>query len=246
MADWNLEPAKDHGLPPLQRAKSLKRESGLVGTVGHAAWWGCVRGFMRVYHRLEVHGIERLPAEPPFVIVANHSSHLDVLALAAPLPTRLRDRIFPIAAADVFFETPVVTMFASLMLNALPMYRSNRGRHALKELRERLVGEPCGFVLFPEGARSRDGEMLPVKAGIGMIVGGTDVPIVPCWLDGCFEAMPPNKVLPRPRKISVYVGEPVRFPQAGNDREGWDLIARDLETRIRGLRPARQGDKRTS
>src|SRR5882724_8343771 len=104
MGDWKLEPAKDHGLPPLQRAKSLKRESGLVGTIGHATWWGCVRGFMRVYHRLEVHGIERLPAEPPFVIVANHSSHPDVLALAAPLPTLLRDRIFPIAAADVFFE----------------------------------------------------------------------------------------------------------------------------------------------
>jgi 1-acyl-sn-glycerol-3-phosphate acyltransferase len=237
MSDWRYQPAKDHGLPPLQRAKSLKRESGLVGSIGHAAWWSSVRTVMRIYHRLEVHNPERLPKEPPFIIVANHSSHLDVLALAAPLSTRMRDRIFPIAAADVFFETPVVTMFASLMLNALPMYRANRGRHALVELRERLVGEPCGFVLFPEGARSRDGEMLPVKSGIGMIAGGTDVPIVPCWLEGCFRAMPPKALVPRPRKISVHVGEPVRFPQAGNNREGWDLIARELESRIRGLRP---------
>jgi 1-acyl-sn-glycerol-3-phosphate acyltransferase len=240
MSDWQYQPAKDHGLAPLERAKSLRRESGLVATVGHAAWWSCVRGFLKVYHRLEVHGAEHLPKEPPFVIVANHASHLDVLALAAPLPTRLRDRVFPIAAADVFFETPVVTMFAALMLNALPMYRANRGRHALVELRERLVGEPCGFVLFPEGARSRDGEMLPVKSGIGMIVGGTDVPIVPCWLEGCFNAMKPGQVIPRPRKISVHVGEPVRFPQAGNDREGWDLIARTLEERIKAVRPAKR------
>jgi 1-acyl-sn-glycerol-3-phosphate acyltransferase len=174
------------------------------------------------------------------VIVANHSSHLDVLALAAPLPTRLRNRVFPIAAADVFFETPVVTMFASFMLNALPMYRANRGRHALKELRERLVSEPCGFVLFPEGARSRDGDMLPVKAGIGMIIGGTDVPVVPCWLEGCFDAMRPETVVPRPRKISVHVGEAVRFPQAANDREGWDLIARELEAKIKALRPPKR------
>jgi 1-acyl-sn-glycerol-3-phosphate acyltransferase len=239
MSNFQYQPAKDHGLPPLQRAKSLKRESGLAATIGHAVWWSTVRTVMRVYHRLEVHGIHNLPKEPPFVIVANHSSHLDVLALAAPLPTKLRDRIFPIAAADVFFETPAVTMFASLMLNALPMYRANRGRHALIELRERLVGEPCAFVLFPEGARSRDGEMLPVKSGIGMIVGGTDVPIVPCWLEGCFQAMPPKVFVPRPRKISVHVGEPVRFPQAGNNREGWDLIAKELEIRIRGLRPVK-------
>jgi hypothetical protein len=72
-----------------------------------------------------------------------------------------------------------------------------------------------------------------------MIVGGTEVPIVPCWLEGCFEAMRPETFVPRPRKISVHVGEPVRFPQAGNDREGWDLIARELETRIRALRPAK-------
>lgn len=238
MPDWEYQPSKDHGLPPLERAKSLKRESGLVGTIGHAAWWSCVRGVMRVYHRLEVHNPERLPKEAPFVIVANHSSHLDVLALAAPLPTRLRDRIFPVAAADVFFERPAVTMFASLMLNALPMYRANRGRHALAEIRERLVGEPCGLVLFPEGARSRDGEMLPVKAGIGMIVGGTDVPVVPCWLEGCFRAMPPMKLVPRPRKISVHVGEPVRFGHVENKREGWDFVARELEQRIRALRPS--------
>jgi 1-acyl-sn-glycerol-3-phosphate acyltransferase len=235
MGEWKFEPARDHGLSPVERAKSLKREAGLVASTGHVLWWTAVRGMMRVWHRLEVHGAERLPTKPPFVMVANHSSHLDVLAMAAPLSTRLRDKVFPIAAADVFFDSPPVSMFASLMLNALPMYRANRGRHALAELRERLVSEPCGFLLFPEGARSRDGKMLPVKAGLGMIVAGTPVPVVPCWLDGCFDAMRPGQVVPRPKKIKLSVGESVSFESVSNERAGWEVIAQELETRMRAL-----------
>lgn len=241
MSQWNFEPAKDHGLSPIERAKSLKREAGLVASAGHVFWWTAVRATMRTWHRMEVHGREHLPADAPFVMVANHSSHLDVLAMAAPLPTRLRDRVFPIAAADVFFDSPAVSMFASLMLNALPMYRANRGRHALAELRERLVNEPCGFLLFPEGARSRDGEMLPVKAGLGMIVAGTKVPVVPCWLEGCFQAMKPGQLVPRPKKISMHVGPAVSFESVSNDRAGWEEVARQLEGRIKGLRPGRPG-----
>lgn len=237
MEDWKLQPARDHGLAPLARAKSYQRESGLVSTITHTAWWACVHTFQRVYHRLEVIGAQHIPAEPPFILVANHASHLDALVLAAPLPARIRDRIFPIAAADVFFESPHVTFFASMMLNALPMYRANRGRHALAELRERMVNEPCSYILFPEGARSRTGEMLPVKSGIGMIIAGTSVPIVPCWLDGCFEAMKPGQILPRPRKIRVFCGEPVSFAEQPNTREGWDHIAQTLEARIKALRP---------
>ena len=237
MSDWNLQPAHDHGLAPLDRAKSYRREPGLISTCTHAAWWACVQSFQRVYHRLEVIGAQHIPAEPPFILVANHASHLDALVLAAPLPARIRDRVFPIAAADVFFESPPVTLFASMMLNALPMYRANRGRHALAELRERLVNEPCSYILFPEGARSRTGEMLPVKSGIGMIIAGTNVPIVPCWLEGCFEAMKPGQFVPRPRKIRVFCGEPVAFPDQPNKREGWDHISQTLEARIKALRP---------
>lgn len=234
---WQYRPAADHGLSPLERAKSYKREAGLISTCGHRVWWAGVKAYLKLYHRLEVHGGEHIPRQSPFVMVANHASHLDALVLAAPMPIALRDKVFPIAAADVFFDRVSVTFFASMMLNALPMYRANRGRHALQELRERLVGEPCSYILFPEGARSRTGEMLPVKSGIGMIVAGTEVPVVPCWLDGCFAAMSPNQKLPRPRKIRVFVGEPVVFKDAPNAREGWDLIAGTLEQRIRALQP---------
>lgn len=235
MEPWSYQPAKDAGLTQTQRALSLKRESGLLETGGHLAWWALMRTYFGVYHRLEVHGREHLPARPPFVLVANHASHLDALALGCFLPWRLRDRVFPIAAGDVFFETPAVSLFASWCLNALPLWRKNAGRHALTELRDRLVHEPCAYILFPEGGRTRDGAMMPFKPGLGMMIVGTEVPVVPCGLRGTFEAMPPGKSVPRPRKITVRLGPARKFDRVPSGREGWETVARELEAAVRAL-----------
>ena len=105
----------------------------------------------------------------------------------------------------MFFTPAPVTLVASMMLSALPMYRANRGRHALASLRERL----------------------PLKRGIGMIVA-----------KGCMDAMRPGQWIPGPRRIRVRFGEPVRFGTVGNDREGWDTIAGELERRVRALKPS--------
>lgn len=224
MDDWRLEPAKDVALSEPERWRSLRRESGLISTACHIAWWTGIRAYLSFWHRLRIIGRENLPAEPPFVLVSNHSSHLDALVLASPLPWRLRDRVFPIAAGDVFFEATGIAAFAALMVNALPMWRKKAGSKALRDLRQRLVEEPCGYILFPEGARSRDGKMLPFKNGLGMMVAQTSVPVIPCYLQGCFEALKPGRWLPRPRRISMRVGRPMTFADTSNDGDGWRSI----------------------
>jgi 1-acyl-sn-glycerol-3-phosphate acyltransferase len=119
----------------------------------------------------------------------------------------------------------VLRAFAALVLNALPMWRKNCGSHALQQLRHRLVNESCAYILFPEGARSRDGEMLRFRAGLGMLVAGTSVPVVPCYLDGVFESLRPGRVFPVWRKITVRIGAPIAFESAPASREGWDQVA---------------------
>jgi hypothetical protein len=61
------------------------------------------------------------------------------------------------------------------------------------------------------------------------------VPGVPCGLIGTFQALPPNRHIPRPAKINLIVGEPLNFSTTSNNREGWLQIARSLESSIRGL-----------
>lgn len=233
--DWNLEPARDAGLTTRERTLSLRRESGLMQTVGHAAWWACMRTYLAIWHRMRVVGAERLPREPPFVLVANHASHLDVFMLGAHVAARHRDRVFALAAGDVFFDDPARAVLAMGLLNALPIWRKRRTPEALRILRERLVEERCAYILFPEGARSRDGALLPFKAGLGMLVAGTEVPVVPCYLEGAFRALPPGAVVPRPRALAVHVGRARRFESAANERSGWDLVRAAVESDIREL-----------
>lgn len=239
MEDWKLEPARDLGLPLNERARSLRRESGLVESGLHFAWWLVLRAYFRVWHRLEVHGRENLPIQPPFICVANHSSHLDALALACALPGHWRDRVFPIAAGDTFFNTPAVAAFAAFILNALPMWRRHCGPHSLEQLRERLTADACIYLLFPEGTRSHDGKMTRFKPGLGMLVAETAVPVMPCFLEGSFGALSPRHKLPRPGKIVIHIGKPLAFASARNDRAGWMETASEAQVAVEALSRSR-------
>ena len=238
--DWDLTPATDLDLKVGERLRSLSRERGLLDTTVGFCWWSFMRLYMRVYHRAKITGREHLPTKPPFVMVANHTSHLDAMTLASALRRRVRHCAYPIAAGDTFFESPIAATFAAFVLNALPMWRRNMGRYALQQLRDRLVNEPCCYILFPEGTRSRTGEMSHFRPGIGMLVAGTDVPVIPCHLTGAFEAMPPDKKFPRPRRLHLRVGTPLSFPSATNDREGRGKIAQEIEAAVRALPGSRR------
>lgn len=240
---FQYEPAKDLGMAPVERLKSARREPGLASWMAHHAATASLNAFLSVYHRMSVRGREHLPAEPPFVLVANHASHFDALVLAAALPRRMRGVTFPIAAGDVFFETPPVAAFAAAMVNALPLWRKKVGRHGLDDLKNRLHAGGSVYILFPEGARSRDGQPLQWKPGIGMMVAGTPIPVVPCRLHGCFESFPPGAVIPRPRKIRIHIGAPLVFQDVPDEREGWNAVASRLRDAVLGLNWEAPGGK---
>ncbi len=233
--DWRYKPATDIDLSPSQRWKSVRRENGLFEEMTQGLWWALVKAYLKCVHSLTVYGSKQIPRVPPFVFVANHESHLDALVLTSIVPHEVRRRVLPVAAGDTFFVSPLVAAFAAACLNALPLWRRNTGYHAMLELRHRLISEPCSYILFPEGRRSRNGLMMPFKPGVGMLVAGTDVNVVPCFLEGTFEALGPQSRWPRPHPIHVRIGEPLRFQQTPNDREGWTHIARELENRIKHL-----------
>ena len=239
MEDWRYRPAADQALPPAESLRSLRREAGLPAYLAQGAWRALTRAYLRIYHRLTVHGAAHIPARPPFVLIGNHTSHLDAVTLAATLPWRLRSAAFPIAAGDVFFETPAASIFSAMMLNALPMWRKRCGSHAMQELRERLLGDPAIYILFPEGTRSRDGLMGNFKPGLGMLVAEAAAPVVPCYLDGAFHACPPSGGFPRPRRLTLRIGPPLNFAAVPNQREGWRSIAEQAEQAVRALAGAR-------
>ncbi len=235
MERWDYTGAKDRDVAPGQRPMCTRRETGLVGALVSLPWWILVRGYLRLAHRLHVCGREHLPLDPRFIIVANHASHLDALSLAAALPLRWNGHVFPVAAGDTFFEKPSAAWFAALCLNALPLWRRRASGHALTDLRDRVEAGHSVLILFPEGTRSRDGRMAGFKPGIGRLVAGTTIPVVPAYLEGAHRAFPPRARCPRPTPIRITFGPPRFFADQRDTRDGWRAVSAELETAVRAL-----------
>jgi 1-acyl-sn-glycerol-3-phosphate acyltransferase len=236
--EFDLRPARDFGLTPARRLRSPEREPGLIGVFAHWLWTLAIRAYLAAFHHLRVSGRENLPAEAPFVMIANHASYLDTLALTAALPLHLSRVAYALAAGEVFFSSLRAAGFAALAVNALPLWRKRTSERDLAFLRTRLEEDRVVFILFPEGTRTRTGEMAAFRQGLGALVAGGAVPVVPCFISGAFAAWPPHRRLPRPRRLALVIGAPLTFAEAGRDRHGWAEIAAACEARVRALDPS--------
>ena len=190
-----------------------------------------LRAWLRMYHRFEIQGRENLPCDRGFVMVANHSSHLDTLCLLAALPLRRLHSAFPAAAADYFFQTFPRIWVAAVVVNALPFARQMRVRESLSLCSEVLATPGNILIIFPEGTRSANGETQLFKAGVAALLAGRDVSVVPCYIEGAFHAWPKGKSLPRPRKVRLRVGSPRNYSASTLGK----AIAADLQQAVREL-----------
>ena len=194
-----------------------------------------LRAWLRTYHRLEIHGREHLPKEKSFALVANHTSHLDTLCLLAALPLRKLHRAFPAAAADYFFESVPRIWIAAVVVNALPFGRQVQVRQSLAMCQHLLENPGNVLIIFPEGTRSATGSMGRFKPGIGALVAGRDIPVLPCYLSGGLKAWPKGKILPRPAKVRLMIGEPRNFAAVTAGKEAANATARELEEAVRKM-----------
>lgn len=156
---------------------------------------------LRFFHR------ERFPKTGGFLLLSNHQSHLDPPLVGLGVPRRVN-----YLARDTLFKNK---FFAWLIrsLDAIPIDREGLGLSGLKETMRRLKrGEIV--LLFPEGTRSPDGELQPLKPGFSALVQRTGVPLVPVGIDGAFDAWPRKAKFPRPGKVCVVVGEPISAEEA--------------------------------
>jgi len=198
-----------------------------------------IRGLLRVYCRFEVVGRKNLPNDgTSFVLVANHASHLDALCLLAALPMRRLHHAFPVAAEDYFFRSLPRTWFAAVVMNALPFARQMRVRESLSVCAQLLTQPGNVLIIFPEGTRSRTGATQSFKPGIGALLAGRDVPVLPCYVEGAFRAWPKGRRFPRPRKVRLVIGRPCHYTTV----EDPAAIAADLRRVVEDLRERNNAD----
>jgi len=93
-------------------------------------------------------------------------------------------------------------------------------------------------LIFPEGKRSFDGELEPLKQGAALMALKNNCPIIPCWIDGAIKTWPRKKKLPHLfGKITVHFGEEVKVSEKEDVRDNLKQIMEELELKMRALRP---------
>ncbi len=157
------------------------------------------RPFVDRWFDLKVYGVRNVPRRGGVIIVSNHQSYLDPVLLGVKLP-----RPLSYFAKSELFENPALGWLIR-SLNAFPVRRGEGDVGAMKEAIRRLhEGHMLNF--YPEGHRTQTGELLPMQAGIGLIVRRAGVPVVPAVIDGSFGAWPPGAKIFRPHPIRIAFG----------------------------------------
>lgn len=153
---------------------------------------------------VQAEGLDNIPRDRPVIYASNHSSMFDIWALFATLPGRVR-----FVAKRELFRIPLLGR-AMLAVGHVPIDRTARKRafEAYDEAARRIQSG-TSVVVFPEGTRSRTGELLPFKnAPFGLAI-AAQVPIVPVYVHHTFEILPKGAWRLRPRPIRLLVGPPI-------------------------------------
>ncbi len=235
MQEWEYHPPPDIDATMTESLRNFPREPHMLIYSIRSLAAMLLRGWMRLYHRLQIDGQEHLPDRGSYVLVCNHTSHLDTLCLLSSVPLKKIHRTFPAAAADYFFSSLPRSAVSAILINALPFDRKLIGAESLAVCSKLLDNEGNVLIIFPEGTRTTNGEMGRFRSGIGRLVVGTDLAVLPCHLAGGVNAWPKGKIFPRPRKLHLRIGETQSYGHLEKDARSVKMICEDLRERIADL-----------
>jgi 1-acyl-sn-glycerol-3-phosphate acyltransferase len=163
---------------------------------------GLARCAFPIWFRLRTRGLANIPPRGAALLVINHQSHLDSLFVGTPLP-----RIISYLARDSLFHVPIAGWILKHTY-VMPVNRESASSSSLRLAADRLKrGYLVG--IFPEGTRSSDGQIGPLKPGFIALVRRADVPIIPVGVAGTRAALPRNAWFVRPKTCRVVYGEPI-------------------------------------
>ena len=196
---------------------------------------------MKVFCRLRVEGLERLP-EGKFVLTPNHTSYLDPFVLGAALPYRQLRTMYWAGWTGIAFRNMLFRGFSRLA-QVVPI-DPDRGAFSSLAIGAAVLSRGRNLAWFPEGHRSLTGELDPFRPGLGILLNHPsyrDAWLVPVYIEGGYQAWPPGHATPRPGRIRVIFGEPVApetLRDEGEGEEPHERMMNALHDRVRDLAPS--------
>jgi len=158
----------------------------------------------RLYFRIEFRGAAGVPREGPVIIAPNHASYLDPMWVSLPFRRRLRYMTW-----DRLFAVPLLGPLVRA-LGAFPVKPESGDRAALRHSLDHLRAGGA-MMIFPEGGRTRTGDLMPFKPGVVRLALDAQAPILPVTIIGAFEAFSPFHRFPRPHKVIIIYHSPLHL-----------------------------------
>jgi len=200
--------------------------------------WSIVRVFATIYCRLRISGTENIPATGGFIVASNHIAGGDPPFVSSAVKREL----YFLAKKELFRNFFLRILITSL--NSIPVNRGVFDWNALVKAEKALKGG-YGLILFPEGTRSKTGELGSGKPGVGMLARKAMVPIVPAYIENSrgFWKIPFSG-----RRIKVSFGPPIlpaRLAAVSDDKEGYRNIVKEVMEAIASLKAASESLPKT-
>lgn len=200
-----------------------------------------VRGLAQSCCAWRPYHAERVPPVGPVILASNHLSFADPPLIGAPIK-----RPVTFLARETLFDLP---LFNSLIrtLNAVPVDRDGGGPGGLRTVLDRLEAG-AAVLLFPEGTRSPDGRLQPIRSGVGLITIRSSAPVVPIRLFGLFEVWGRHRTFPKLGPVVIKYGHPLEFRElraeaatAGKQRTKaiYEEVSREIRAAIGRLEPCK-------
>ena len=173
----------------------------------------------------KIEGMKNIPKKGPFLIVSNHQSYFDFMLLTF---TFRKIRFLQGFIKDAYFDVPPLNFF----LRDLAQIRVDRSRkiESISKAIE-ILNEGHVVVLFPEGTRTRTGEVGKFHRGLSLIGKElTNLPVIPVGISGANKIWPRNLSAPRflaGRKVKVCIGSPMRYSDCGHDEKAFIMMIKE-------------------
>lgn len=201
-----------------------------MSNVAYGILWLLVSALGRLLFRYRVAGCHHVPKRGGALIAANHASYVDIPFLGIGI----RRRLWYLGRQDLFF--PVLRPLLQ-WLGWIPIRQHRLDRSGFSKA-IRLIQEGQLVVIYPEGTRTPDGTLQPGKPGIGVIVAETGCAVIPAYLSGTRQVLPPGARWIRLHPVRVTFGAPIHFAEAAqrlSGKEFYQHVSRIVMDRIAEL-----------
>lgn len=173
------------------------------------------RNFLKIFIGLKYYNRNVLKKKKQFILIANHNSHMDTMAIMSSIPSRYIHRVHPIAAADFFGGSKFKEKLMRYMVNAtlIPRKRAKSKEDVDPiQLMSNLIEKGRSIIVYPEGSRGVPGVMTDFKKGIGYLINKhPHIDVVPVYLDGIHKTLPKGKNLILPYNCKIIFGDSIQF-----------------------------------